>query len=96
MKANFKNQQEPEYFCSRSYTCSIYSDMDVDLGSLPPGKYAIRVFTYMESSEVDMVFGYYFPGDLSVKYLKGVDNDEFVSKTLLNRARNIGLKSKLK
>jgi hypothetical protein len=97
VKTNFKNQQEYEYICSKSYTSSIYSsDMDVDLGSLQPGKYVIRIFTYMDSSEVDMVFGYYSPGDFSVKYLKGVDDDEFVSKTLLNRARNIDSKSNMK
>lgn len=37
-----------------------------------------------------MVFGYYSSGDFTVKIIDDIKDGEFVSKTLLSKARNIG------
>jgi hypothetical protein len=87
---DYDNRPIYEYSLSKFYSRSYINNyMSVDLSALPPGNYVARIILSNDVSPTELTLGYYGSGDFSVKFLDGVDDDEFVSKTLLSRARSI-------
>lgn len=79
-----------EYIYAKSYTPNISTNyFPVSLSLKKGGSYTIRISVVnpMES-KTSLTIGFYSPDDFAVKYLKDVDDNEFLYRTLLQRANS--------
>lgn len=79
-----------EYIYAKSYTPTISTNyFPVSLNLKKGGSYTIRISVVnpMEA-KTSITIGFYSPDDFAVKYLKDVDDNEFLYRTLLQRANN--------
>lgn len=77
-----------KYLLSKSYRNNPISNyLDVPFNALPAGTYIIRIEAIAKAPL--LTFGYYSPNDFAIKFIEGIDDDTFVSKTLLSRANSI-------
>ena len=89
VSTNYKKEPAYKYVSSKFYLHDYASNhLDLDLSGLPANRYMVRFLADTEK-EVEFSFGYYSPDNFDVRIDATVDDGEFVSKTLLSRARSV-------
>lgn len=68
--------------------------LDVDLSGLFPGNYIIRISVLFDAASSHnkhkpITVGYYSPGVFAVKPEEGVDDCDFLGRTMLSRAKQM-------
>lgn len=92
VSTNYKKEPAYKYISSKFYLPDFATNhFDLDLSGLPANRYMVRFLADIEE-EVEFTFGYYSPDNFDVKIDNTVDDADFVSKTLLSRARSVDQK----
>ena len=94
MDTNIKGNRRYEYVSSSYYfnqTETNYFSVPIE-NKLPNSRYTVRIYMYsIEGETTDITLGYYSEDNFGVKLLEGVDDDEFVNRTLLAKANDLPL-----